>query len=134
MLVGVADDCAWAVTTGRNMSAWPLVSCRTPRYTPSRRNVEGMSVAITRIGVRDAQASPTAPSVLAAPGPVVVKRDAELAAGARVPVGRVRRGLLVADADEADPGLAERLPERQVVHTGQAEADLDARVLQLLER
>ena len=31
-----------------------------------------MSVAITRIGDRDAQASPTAPSVLAAPGPVVV--------------------------------------------------------------
>src|SRR5690349_3598936 len=31
-----------------------------------------MSVAITRIGERDAHASPTAPSVLAAPGPVVV--------------------------------------------------------------
>ena len=32
----------------------------------------GMSVAITSIGERDAHASPTAPSVLAAPGPVVV--------------------------------------------------------------
>ena len=32
----------------------------------------GMSVAITRIGWRDAQASPTAARVLAAPGPVVV--------------------------------------------------------------
>ena len=31
-----------------------------------------MSVAITRIGERDAHASPTAPSVFAAPGPVVV--------------------------------------------------------------
>ena len=31
-----------------------------------------MSVAITRIGCRDAHASPTAASVLAAPGPVVV--------------------------------------------------------------
>jgi hypothetical protein len=31
-----------------------------------------MSVAMTRIGEREAQASPTAPSVFAAPGPVVV--------------------------------------------------------------
>jgi hypothetical protein len=58
--------------TGRNISACPLVSCRTPRYTPSRRSVVGMSVAMTRISERDAHASPTAPSVFAAPGPVVV--------------------------------------------------------------
>ena len=34
--------------------------------------LDGMSVAMTRIGERDAHASPTAPSVFAAPGPVVV--------------------------------------------------------------
>ena len=39
---------------------------------PARRSVVGMSVAITRIGDREAHASPTAPSVFAAPGPVVV--------------------------------------------------------------
>ena len=36
---------------------------------PARRSADGMSVAITRIGERDAHASPTAPSVFAAPGP-----------------------------------------------------------------
>ena len=54
------------------MSACPAVSCSTPRYTSGRRSVLGMSVAMTRIGEREAHASPTAPSVLAAPGPVVV--------------------------------------------------------------
>ena len=60
------------------MSACPAVSCSTPRYTPSRRSVLGMSVAMTRIGVRDAHASPTAPSVFAAPGPVVVSATPSL--------------------------------------------------------
>jgi hypothetical protein len=59
-------------TTGMNIAAWSVASCRTPRHTPGRRAVEGMSVAITMIGWRDAHASPTAASVFAAPGPVVV--------------------------------------------------------------
>ena len=115
------------------MSACPLVSCSTPRYTPGRRSVVGMSVAITRIGDRDAHASPTAPSVFAAPGPGRRQRDAEPPGRARVAVGRVRRRLLVAHADEPDRRLAQRLPQREVVHAGQAEADLDAGLLQLLD-
>ena len=67
-----------ARVTGANMSACPLVSCSTPRYTPGRRSVVGMSVAITRIGEREAHASPTAPSVFAAPGPVVVSATPSL--------------------------------------------------------
>ena len=54
------------------MAAWSVASCRVLRHTPARRALVGMSVAITRIGWREAQASPTAPKVLAAPGPVVV--------------------------------------------------------------
>jgi hypothetical protein len=54
------------------------------------------------------------------------QRDAEPPAGARVAVGRVRRRLLVAYADEPDRRCAQRLPQRQVVDARQAEADLDA--------
>ncbi len=68
-----ADSARWtAFTTGANIAAWPSVSCSTPRYSPARRRPVGMSVAMTRIGDREAHASPTAPSVFAAPGPVVV--------------------------------------------------------------
>jgi hypothetical protein len=91
-----------------------------------------MSVATTRIGEREAHASPTAPSVLAAPGPVVVSATPSFP-GARVPVGGVRGGLLVADPDEPDRGLAQSLPEREVVDAGEAEADLDPGVLELLD-
>jgi hypothetical protein len=67
-----ASSTVWhAFTTGANIAAWSVVSCSTPRYVPGRRSAAGMSVAMTRIGDLDAQASPTAPSVLAAPGPVV---------------------------------------------------------------
>ncbi len=59
-------------TTGMNIAAWSVASWSTPRHTPWRRAVEGMSVAITTTGWRDAHASPTAASVFAAPGPVVV--------------------------------------------------------------
>ncbi len=59
------------LVTGANIAAWSVVSCRIPRYVSGLRSAAGMSVAITRIGDRDAHASPTAPSVLAAPGPVV---------------------------------------------------------------
>ena len=59
------------------------------------------------------------------------QRDAELPARARVAVGRVRRRLLVADADQPDRRLAQRLPERQVVNAREAEADLHAGVLEL---
>ncbi len=58
------------------------------------------------------------------------QRDAELAGRARVAVGGVRGGLLVADADQPDRRVAQRLPERQVVHAGQAEAHLDAALLE----
>jgi hypothetical protein len=59
-------------TTGSNIAAWSVASCSTPRHTPGRRRRAGMSVAITTTGCREAQASPTAASVFAAPGPVVV--------------------------------------------------------------
>ena len=61
-----------SLTTGANIAAWSVASCRTPRQTPGRRALVGMSVAITSTGWREAHASPTAASVLAAPGPVVV--------------------------------------------------------------
>ena len=61
-----------------------------------------MSVAITRIGWREAHASPTAPRVLAAPGPGGRERHPQPAGGARVAVGRVGGGLLVAYAHQAD--------------------------------
>ena len=60
------------LVTGANIAPWSVVSCSTPRYVAGRRRVDGMSVAITSTGDRAAHASPTAPSVLAAPGPVVV--------------------------------------------------------------
>ena len=60
-----------SLVTGRNRPAWSGTSCSIPRCTPSRRRPAGTSVAITTMGERDAHASPTAPSVLAAPGPVV---------------------------------------------------------------
>ncbi len=92
-----------------------------------------MSVAITRIGEREAHASPTAPSVFAAPGPGRRQRDAEPARRAGVAVGGVGRGLLVAHADEPDRRRPQRLPEREVVDSGQAEADLHARPLELFD-
>ena len=61
-----------------------------------------MSVAITSTGWREAQASPTAASVLAAPGPGGGERDAQPPAGAGVAVGRVGGGLLVAHAHQPD--------------------------------
>ena len=61
-----------SLTTGANIAAWSVASCSTPRQTPGRRALVGMSVAITSTGWREAHASPTAASVLAAPGPVVV--------------------------------------------------------------
>ena len=64
-------------------------------------------------------------------GPGRRQRDAEPPGRARVAVRRVRRGLLVAHADEPDRRLAQRLPERQVVDARQPEADLHARVLEL---
>ena len=60
------------LTTGSNIAAWSVASWSTPRQTPGRRRRCGMSVATTSTGWRLAHASPTAPSVLAAPGPVVV--------------------------------------------------------------
>jgi hypothetical protein len=60
-----------SLVTGANMAAWSRVSCSTPRYTPGRLSVDGMSVATTSTGAPEAIASPVAPSVLAAPGPVV---------------------------------------------------------------
>ena len=62
-----------ALVTGANIARWSGTSCSRPRCTPSRRRVVGTSVAITTTGEREAQASPTAPSVFAAPGPVVTR-------------------------------------------------------------
>ncbi len=60
-----------ALVTATNIAVWSRVSCRVPPYTPSRRSRVAMSVAITSTGEPEAIASPVAPSVLAAPGPVV---------------------------------------------------------------
>ena len=60
-----------AFVTGANIAGWSVHSCRTPRCTPRIRSVVGMSVATTSTGERLAHASPVAPSVFAAPGPVV---------------------------------------------------------------
>ena len=122
-----ASSATWVdFTTGANIAAWPSVSCSTPRYSPGRRSVDGMSVAITRIGDRDAHASPTAPERVRRARPGRGQRHAQPARRARVPVGGVGGRLLVADADEPDRRLAQRLPEREVVHAGQPEADLHA--------
>jgi hypothetical protein len=59
--------------------------------------------------------------------------DAEAPGGAGVAVGRVGGRLLVPDADEPDGRVAQRLPQRQVVHARQTEADLDAAGLQQLD-
>ena len=58
---------------------------------------------------------------------MVVSATPSLPRGARVAVGGVGGGLLVADAHEPDRRFAERAPEREVVHAGQAEGHLDAR-------
>ncbi len=62
-----------SLVTGANIAAWSVASWSTPRHTPGRRSRAGMSVAITTTGWREAQASPSAARVLAAPGPVVVR-------------------------------------------------------------
>ena len=90
----------------------------------------GMSVAITTTGWREAHASPTAASVFAAPGPVVVSATPEPAAGAGVAVGRVGGRLLVADADEPDRRPVQLTPEREVVNAGEPEGHGDARALE----
>ena len=72
-----------------------------------------MSVAITRIGWREAQASPTAPSVLAAPGPGGGERDAQPPARAGVAVGGVGGGLLVPHAHQPDRRAVQLAPQRR---------------------
>ena len=86
-----------------------------------------MSVATTstgwRVGPRLADGAERVGRARAGRG----ERHAQPAGGARVAVGGVGGGLLVADADQPDRRLAERAPEREVVHAGQAERHLDAR-------
>ncbi len=60
-------------------------------------------------------------------------RDAEATRGARVPVGRVDGRLLVADADEPDRRLRQRLPDREVVDAWQPEGNRDAEALERLD-
>jgi hypothetical protein len=62
------------------------------------------------------------------------QRHAQAAGGARVAVRGVGGRLLVADSDEADRRFADRAPEREVVHAGQAERHFDARSLQRRDR
>ncbi len=121
-----ADVDRRAFVTGANSAAWSVHSCRTPRYMPGRRSVVAMSDAITTTGECDAHASPTAPSVFAAPGPVVVSATPSCAGRAGVAVGRVGAALLVARADDPDAGLRARGPEREVVHARQPEHGVDA--------
>ena len=70
-LLGARDDLDGA-RDGAEHLRLPLRLVQHAAVVPGRRSVLGMSVAMTRIGVREAHASPTAPSVFAAPGPVVV--------------------------------------------------------------
>ena len=67
------------------------------------------------------------------PGPGGRDRDTEPPGRARVAVGRVGRRLLVPHADQPDPRVAQRLPQRQVVDARQPEADLDAAVLEQVD-
>jgi hypothetical protein len=60
-----------AFVTGANIARWSAASCNAPPTTPGRLSEVGMSVAMTTTGEREAHASPVAPSVFAAPGPVV---------------------------------------------------------------
>jgi hypothetical protein len=60
-----------AFVTGANRARWSEASCSAPPTTSRRLSDVGMSVAITTTGEREAHASPVAPRVLAAPGPVV---------------------------------------------------------------
>ena len=62
-----------AFVTGRAMPAWSTPACSDMRSGApgGERRVEGTSLATTTTGDRDAQASPSAPRVFAAPGPVV---------------------------------------------------------------
>ncbi len=55
---------------------------------------------------------------------------AEPARGAGEAVGGVDRGLLVPDAHEPDLRPGERLPDRRVVDSWQAEGELDAQLLE----
>ena len=118
-------------TTGANIADWPSVSCRIPRYSPApaqgRRDVGGDDQ--DRRARRPRLADRAERVGRARPGGR--QRDAELAGGARVAVGGVGRGLLVADADQPDRGFAQRCPEREVVHAWKPETDADARSLEL---
>jgi hypothetical protein len=60
-------------------------------------------------------------------------RDSELPGRPRIAVGRVGGGLLVPDPDQPDARVAQRLPQRQVVHAGQPEAQLDAALLEQID-
>ena len=62
------------------------------------------------------------------------QRDAEPPGRPRVAVGGVRRGLLVADADEPDRRVAQRLPQREVVHARAGRSTtLDAALLEQVD-
>ena len=124
----------WTSTTGANIAAWPSVSCSTPRYSP------GAAQRRRDVGRDHEDRRPRRPRLADRPErvrrarPGGRQRDAEPPRRARVSVGGVGGGLLVADADEPDRRLPQRLPQRQVVHPGQAEADLHACRLQLRRR
>ena len=60
------------LVTGANIAAWSVRLVQHAAVDAGAAQRGGMSVAITRTGDREAHASPTAPSALAAPGPVVV--------------------------------------------------------------
>jgi hypothetical protein len=62
------------------------------------------------------------------------ERHAEPTGRARVAVGRVGGGLLVAHPDQPDRRFAQGAPERQVVHAGQAEGHVHAGPLQRRDR
>ena len=81
-------------------------------------SVLGMSVARTTIGDLPAHASPTAPRVLAAPGPVVVSATPHRPVARRITVGGVRGGLLVADRYQANRRTRKGSPQGEVMNAG----------------
>ncbi len=85
----------------------------------------------TTIGIESISASVMPVTALVAPGPGGDEDDAGPAGGAGIALGRMGRGLLVADEDVADVVLLEdRVVDRQHRAAGIAEHRVDALVLQ----
>ena len=84
-------------------------------------------------GARSRKASATAVTRLVAPGAERAEADAGAAGEAAVHVGHVGAALLVADGDEGDRGVGQRLVEVERLLARDAEDVLDALGLEALD-